>query len=228
MLRRLSLLFRTFTPVEEAVLAAVANALPESSAESFRQQVACINKVQRTLDWTEICFYSTRGGRVRWPEAVLFPNRGDFQLAIVEYRIGSTRYRTMLHAVAGHIFSFVTRPPIKEASFGRVEDLAVVAVGDPLTPAAGDQSHQRFLPSSYLAWWQTARGAHEHNAWLVLEPDKTYVVHLSADDYVVLAERAGEEWLVVPEREGDGYIHHCVLGAEPRALEGDFARCLEL
>jgi hypothetical protein len=109
-----------------------------------------------------------------------------------------------------------------------VEDLAVVAVGDPLTPAAGDQSHQRFLPSSYLDWWQTARGAHEHNAWLVLEPDKTYVVHLSADDYVVLAERAGEEWLVVPEREGDGYIHHCVLGAEPRALEGDFARCLEL
>jgi hypothetical protein len=98
LVQRLSLRWRTFTPVEERVLAAVASALPPTSAELLRAQIACITSVQRILDWTEINFYARKRGRTRWPEASLFPDRREFQLAAATYRIRSTRFRSTLIA----------------------------------------------------------------------------------------------------------------------------------
>jgi hypothetical protein len=227
MLRRLSLIWRTFTPVEEAVLAAVASALPEPSAEQLRAQIAHINRAQRILDWTDICFYAMRRGRVHWPEAVLFPNRGEFELAVAVYHVGGQRFRTQLRAVAGHVFGFVTRPSIKAACFGPVEDLSVARVGNPAHQAAGPPELQRFFPSSYLIYWQAARDAPAANGWSVLAPSEAYLVHLTTEDFVVLAERQGEEWLLVPARPDAGAIHHCALGQDPRPMATDFAGCLE-
>lgn len=227
MWRRLSLAWRTFTPVEEAVLAAVASALPAASAAQLRAQIRQINRVQRVLDWTEICFYAMRRGRVHWPEAVLFPNRGEFEFAIVRYGVDGQRFETRLGAVAGHVFDFVTRPGIKAACFGPVEGLTVTRVGNPADERASTLDLQRFLPPSYLTSWQAVRDAAAANGWSVLAPSEAYLVHMTTEDFVVLAERRGEEWLLAPARPDAGAIHHCALGQEPQPVADDFARCLE-
>lgn len=129
--------------------------------------------------------------------------------------------------MTGHVFDFVTRPSIKAACFGPVEDLTVTRVGNPADEGAGTLDLRRFLPPSYLTSWQAVRDAPAANGWSVLAPAETYLVNLTTGDFVVLAERRGEEWLLAPARSDAGTIHHCVLGQEPQPVADDFARCLE-
>jgi hypothetical protein len=226
MLRRLSLLWRTFTSVEEALLTAVADALPSESATLLRGQIASITRVQRTLDWTEILFYSMRGGRVNWPETVLFPNRGETRLANLNYRVDGRSFRSTVHSISGHVFSLVTRPSIKEFCFGEVKEMVVADLGDMLYTSEGHKA-QRILPSTYLAYVERGEPAETSNGWTILQPNETYVVHLLGSDFYILAARQGNEWLLGSGNEGDQSIYLCTTEGEPEPVASEFDRALQ-
>jgi hypothetical protein len=223
MLQRLSMMWNTYTPIEASVLTAITEALPPESGELMRAQMAAITKVQRTLDWTEILFYSEKGGTVHWKEETLFPNRTEFELAAATYDIDGTHFRTSVGAIGGHIFDFVTRPSIKDLAFRDPENLLVLILSDPMMDPAKGSDLARFLPQSYLDYWKEGeRAARMENGWEVLHPDSVYVVPFPKEDYLLLAEKEGREWLVVPAREGNSRIFYSVDGEQPQPVPGSF------
>jgi hypothetical protein len=187
MLRPIRLLFRTFTPVEIAVLDSVVAALPAAAAATCKEQVASITKVQRHLEWTEINFYRITHGRPDWTGVPLFPDRGEFALSQSKYTIDGHRFTTRIMCVAGHIFSFVTRPSIKKYCFGSLNDIQTIVFTD---PTQGHTERTVNLPRTFTDWH--AMHQPERNGWSVLPFAETYTVHLADADYMVLAARGGE------------------------------------
>lgn len=92
-------------PFELKLLEAAATTLSSSDVALFSKQVACINKVQRLLDWKEIEFYRMRWFRARWPEEVLFADKSEIRIATIQCEFGSKKTSVDVWAVGGHIFS---------------------------------------------------------------------------------------------------------------------------
>lgn len=90
-------------PFESQLLTAVADALPTEWRPLLLQQIACINLVQRPLDWKEITFSCRRWVGVRWPKQVLFPERGGIRLAECECVFGARSAHIAVWAVDGHV-----------------------------------------------------------------------------------------------------------------------------
>lgn len=90
---------------EAKLLEATAAALRPSEADLLSKQVACINRVQRILDWKEIEFYCMRWFRAHWPEQVLFSSKEEFRLATICCRFGQKEVNVDVWAVGGHVFS---------------------------------------------------------------------------------------------------------------------------
>jgi hypothetical protein len=134
LIRRLTLLWRTFTPVERAILDAVAEAMPPSSRALIRRQIESINFVQRLLDWTAVNLYCRRRGKIAWSAEACFVNDGELELASADYKVSGKNFRTTIWRVGGHIFSLVTRPSIKPYGFEEPTDMTVEIVGDPGVP----------------------------------------------------------------------------------------------
>ena len=72
-MQRLSLLWRRFSPLEERLIAAVREVLPERAQPVFDAQIAGITLVQRLPRWTEIDFYRRRKGKTDWSDVPAFP-----------------------------------------------------------------------------------------------------------------------------------------------------------
>jgi hypothetical protein len=92
-------------PFESQLLAAVEDVVPREWRPLLLQQVSCINHVQRPLDWKEIEFYCKKWFRTRWPEHVLFPERGEVRLAECDCAFGPRTSHITVWAVNGHVFS---------------------------------------------------------------------------------------------------------------------------
>lgn len=118
-------------PFERLILEGVGAALPEAQRPRYVQQLAHINKVQRLLDWREIEFFCMRWFRVRWPEALLFENRAEFELGSGVLRAGSEELRIKVWAVGGHVFSIESEQALKP--WAKARDLS-------FAPGAGPKS----------------------------------------------------------------------------------------
>ena len=131
-LQRLTLVWRKFTPLEERLIEATQTVLSKESIVLFDKQLKRINKAQRVLDWTEICFYSMKLWKVSWLYEISFPNRDELVLARIRFKAGNParQFRTMVYAVNGHFFSFVTRPSPKAVAFARVVTILQAESGD--------------------------------------------------------------------------------------------------
>lgn len=207
MLRRLTLLWRTFTPVEEQILGLMGEALPAAHRGRYYAQVKSINRVQRTLDWTEILFYCMMSGRPRRNPDHFFPNRGEFTVGTVDYLIKGVRFTTTLTSVGGHIFSFVTRPSIKAYCFDRIDEVkAVTIIGDPSDRSGGIPTDVRHLPDEYRRYIESGAPL-EVNGWHLLTPQEVYQVPFPAGDFLILAVRHGEEYLMTPDGAEDAGIY---------------------
>ncbi len=90
---------------ESQLLAAVAEVVPSEWRSLLLEQVSCINHVQRLLDWKEIEFYCKKWFCVRWPEHLLFPERGEIRLAECDCTFGSKSAHITVCAANGHVFS---------------------------------------------------------------------------------------------------------------------------
>lgn len=217
MLRSIRLLFRKFTPVEIAVLDSVAAALPPEVSATCKQQIAAINKVQRYLGWTDISFYRIVNGKPNWNGVPLFREHDEFTLSRSTYRIGDRKFTTQIICVAGHIFSFVTRPSIKKHCFSTPIDIQTNILTDPAEDHAGQSRNH---PKTFKDWH--ANGAAESNGWSALSSSETYAVHLADADYTVLAAR-GDEFLISRIDDDSGRIYYASAAGPARAVGQSFA-----
>jgi hypothetical protein len=117
MIASLRTAFRTWTPWEEAVTAAVLTKLNDKSRETLSSQLVAVNKVQRLLGWREIDLYVMKKGKVeRRGLPVLFDDR-EFVLAKVVTKTGERQIHTSLNCVGGHLFSFESDQKVRPIAF---------------------------------------------------------------------------------------------------------------
>ena len=118
---------REFTLLEQSVLDAVRVRLAAPAAALFQQQVDAVNHIQRILNWEEIDFYVMRfPRRVCWPEAILFPNRSEFQIAKLICVAKGNTFELGVHAVSGHVFSIESTLGLKQ--YSREQEINVESV----------------------------------------------------------------------------------------------------
>lgn len=208
MFKRLSLLLKTFTPVEERLLDEIYKALPEHIRGVYLEQTQSINKVQRYLDWTEINFYHFREGKSDWRSVQKFRRTDEFTLASVGYRIRGIDFKTTLKGVAGHIFSLITRPSIKQYSFEEIETIHSVRIHDDPTFLASKEIPTRDkLPPAYLEHIEN-EGIYSIGGWNILEIKEVCQISLSTGDFLIFAERQGEEYLMTRDNLWDQGIYY--------------------
>jgi hypothetical protein len=212
MLKRLSLLLRTFTPVEERLLDEIYKALPEHIRGVYLEQTQSINKVQRYLDWTEINFYHFREGKSDWGSVQRFRRTDEFTLASVGYRIKGIDFETRLKGVSGHIFSLITRPSIKQCSFEEIAAIHYVRIhNDPKLLSSTEIPARDKLPPEYLEHIEK-EGIYSIGGWNILEPKEVYQISLSTGDFLILAEKQGEEYLMTRDNLWDQGIYYTIVG----------------
>ena len=205
MLRTIRLLWHKHTPVEKAIFDSVSPLLSPHAKTIYDQQVAAINKVQRYLEWTEINFYRIVRGKSDWSDIAQFPRSEEFTLAKTTYHVDNTKFTTRIHCVAGHIFSFVPRPSVKRHCFGTPEQIQTQILTDPIG-AAGEDLSDIPLPESFRNWHNDPTV--DTNEWCVLQPHETYVVHLPKSDFVILATRSGDEYLMAKATGNGGNLYY--------------------
>jgi len=96
--------------------------------KNYEAQVACINKVQRLLEWNEIEFYCMRFLKIRWPEAVLFEDKGEFIIASGTLRTEDLSAEFTVWSVNGHLFSIESRTPLKPFHSGDREEIKPIVI----------------------------------------------------------------------------------------------------
>ncbi|RLJ40211.1 hypothetical protein [Acidovorax sp. 106] len=90
-------------PFEKALLIAAASALQPTEATLLTKQVACINSVQRPLDWKRIEFQCKHWFRVRWPAPLLFDRTEKFRIATIACQFGAKDTLVDVWATDGHV-----------------------------------------------------------------------------------------------------------------------------
>ncbi len=194
MLQRFSLRWRRFSPLEQRLIAAVREILPPQAQPIFDAQVAGITLVQRPLGWNELNFYRLQHGKVDWGDIPAFPHRGEFPLAEVRFNAAGRRYKATLHSVGGQIFQFAVTPSPKMVAFAAWEGVpSARLLNDPLVAGAGR------APEAIPPAWREflARGPRPQAAdWTLYDSDTAYRTTLSQGEFVILAERAGDEFVM--------------------------------
>src|ERR1035441_1920255 len=192
-LQQLSLLRRRFSPLEERLIAAVREILPPQAQPLFDAQIAGITLVQRPLAWNEINFYRRRRGKVDWSDIPPFPHTGEFPLAEVRFSAAGKRYKATLSSIGGHIFDFAITPSPKSIAFTSWDGApSIRLLTDPLVAQSGRASQP--IPSA----WREFLASHPKQIgdWMFYDSDTAHRTTLQVGEFVILAERAGEEFVM--------------------------------
>lgn len=207
MFERLSLLWRRFSPVEERLLAAVRDVLPDDARPPFDAQVSAINLIQRhPPSWTEICYFRKKRFKVDWSGVPVFRCADEFRLAQIRFRADGRRFKSTLTCIDGHIFDFSTTPGLKTVAFSSWEsDPHTELLANPLGATTGKKAPEIVPPvwENFLAKDQAA-----------LVPDWT--LHDGATAYRIVMDKG--EFLVLAERDGEEFILHLVGGEQQDEL----------
>ncbi len=207
-IRRLSLLWKRFSPLEECLLAEIRNVLPGDALRSFDAQVAAVNHVQRLPPtWSEIDFYRMRGGKPDWAGISMFPRADEFRLADVAFRVRGTSYEATLSCIGGHIFDFAITPGARAVAFVPWDaQPSAVLLADPLRAATGKREAEN-LPVEWVKFLAAHPGA-PPIGWEFHDGARAYRVALDDGQYRVLAAREGEEFVLQRlEPPADGLFH---------------------
>lgn len=159
-MRKVSLLWRRFTPLEEFLLGVLQQQLAEEPRRINQRRIDLINRVIRPLRWTEIMFYQMRNGKAVVGEEPMFLCRSHQEIILAEIRFSpeltTELWTSKIYAVRGHMFSIVTRPSPKPISFsGSFTLKGVQLVDDPMQefpPTLLQRLHERLrerLPQDF-------------------------------------------------------------------------------
>lgn len=223
--QRFLLLFRRFSPLEERLLAAVRGVLPPEALHTFDAQVQAINRVQRNPKWTEIAYYSMRRGKVDWTHVPLFPRANEFPLAEVRFRAGSREFKARLTSIGGHIFDFAITPGPRDVAFSAWEGEGRAAlVAGPLESTAPPFPEP--LPEAWTRFIADTAST-DRRGWSLHEIGAEYRVALDEGEFLVLGERAGDDFLLYRLEPGPRtfFIQRGHDG-RPERLQGSLAEWL--
>lgn len=197
--RRLTLLWTRFSPLEKRLLAEVRNALPAAARPIYDQQVAAIKRVQRHPRWTEICFYPKirlhKKPRVDWHSVPSFPCTDEFPLAQVRFSISARPYKATLTSINGHIFDFAVTPSPKEVAFVPWDaGTTVQLLDDPLRTSTGKGPREKIS----AAWGKflSQHSQKEIAGGTLYDENTAYRVPSDNGQYLLLAERNGDEFIL--------------------------------
>lgn len=124
-------------PFEQAVLGGIGSMLQGSQRDQFADQVSHINKVQRLLDWREIEFYCMHWFKVRWPSAILFQRREEFELGCGLLLAHGSTTHVKVWAVDGHVFSIESESSLKPFRTATDVSFSPAAAVQPFAAADG-------------------------------------------------------------------------------------------
>ena len=226
--RRLTLLWKRFSPLEERLLASARSALPAEAVPIFDAQVAAITRVQRLPpSWNEISFYRIKRGKLDWSGVALFPCTDEFRLAEIRFLVQSKPYRATLTSISGHIFDLTITPSPKAVLFADWDaPPAVQLLDNPLRAPLGRRAPETIPPQ-----WQKVRhryGGATAAGWLLHDESTAHRIALSDADYLIVGEKEGVEYLlyrVEPATDGLYYLEH--YNGVPEPLRGKIESLLE-
>ena len=228
MIERLTLLWKRFTPLEEHLLSEIRTVLPPAAHATFDAQLAAINRVQRLPpSWSgDLALYRMRRGKVDWSGV---PSFALYRVKFAWPRSGSlsaaSTIRAALLSVAGRVFELSDKPSSETCGVCRVGGGAEGhALGGPDAPV--EQARHRTSARGVgrvLGQWSTCIRLD-----LAGSSCPAYRVTLEDGEYLVLAEREGEEFVlqrVEPPAE-HLFLHELHEGA-PRPIHGDVGEVLD-
>ena len=230
-IRKSSLLWRRFTPLEEFLLGILQRELPEKPRRINQRRIDLINRVSRCLKWTEIMFYQMRDGKPVRDEEAMFPCRSHEEIILAEIKFSPARiskvYKSEIYGVSGHMFSIVTRPSPKPISFCREYTLkSVKLVDDPMVefpPTLLERLRKR-LPPDYddLAGQSVSR-------WRVFDPSDIYQVPLENANYILLAESedGSAEYLGVRVSGKSNEVYYLPHEGRPEKVATNLRKAIE-
>lgn len=197
-IHRLSLFWKRFAPLEEQILSAIRDVLPEGAQPTFDAQVGGITRVQRSPPkWNEILFYRMRRGKADWSGVPLFPRKDEFRLAKVSFSVDGKQFTAALGCVAGHIFDLTVIPGPKRVSFVSFDGPpSVMLQDDPLETATGKRTE--VLPELWQRYLQqqATRSQQPPSGWVFYDASNAHRVALGDRELLVLAEREGDQFLL--------------------------------
>lgn len=192
--QRLSLLWTRFSPLEEHLIAAVREVLPEPAQPVLDAQVAGITLVQRLPGWTEIDFYRRRNGKTDWSDIPAFPRTGEFPLAEVRFSVAKRRYKATLSSIGGHIFDFGITPGPKSVAFVAWDGPASTRLlADPLVVDPGRMPEP--IPVAWREFLARSQGP-PPGEWTFHSADSARRITLEEGEFLILAERPGDEYVM--------------------------------
>lgn len=220
--QRLGLWFRLFSPLEARLVAAARTALAGPAQAVYDQQVSAINRVQRDPSWTELRFYRMRMGKPDWGGVRAFPSAGEFRLAQVRFSVQARSYRATLACIHGHIFDFALSPSPKQIAFESWDGPpAVRLLTDPMRGGSGSRLLEAVAPA-----WQACLERHvppPAAGWTLYDRETAYRVPSAGGEYLLLAERGGEEFILQGLEEdgaGDRLFHLRAPDGAPEPIRG--------
>jgi hypothetical protein len=218
--QRLSLLWRRFSPLEERLIATVRDVLPAEATPAFDAQIAAITLVQRHPHWTEIAFYRRRWGKVDWSGVPMFRHTGEYRLAEVRFAAGRRRYRATLTCIGGHIFDFAITPSPRSIAFAAWDGPPTARLlSDPLAPVSARATEP--MPDTWRELLAPGR-LPDTGDWTFHDSRTAYRVTLDEAEFLVLAERDGDEFVLHRIEPSSSSLWHLAShDGVPEPIRGD-------
>jgi hypothetical protein len=185
-------MWRRFSPLEERLIRAVREVLPQLAQAVFDAQIAGITLVQRHFN--EICFYRRRSGKVDWSGVPTFPRTSEFRLAEVRFSVEGRRYKAALTSIGGHIFDFTVTPSPKTIAFTDWDSAGSARLlSDPLARECASEPQP--MPDA----WREFLARHKEldvGEWKLHDTATVYRTAFADGEFLVLAEREGDQFVL--------------------------------
>jgi hypothetical protein len=189
--KRLSLLWKRFSPLEERLLLDFRKVLPTEAQAIFDAQISAVNGVTRYLGWNELIFYPKTPGD--WGNVPKFTGTGSLQLAEGVFKVAGKKYRARLECYNGYLAFLKVWPGSKTIAFEPWDGQAQVALlNNPLV------EHKKEAPALSPDWIAVLKRQKAMPAtnWTLHDGSSAFPVALEEGEFLVLGEREGDEFIL--------------------------------
>jgi hypothetical protein len=124
----------------------------------------------------------------------MFSHSGEFRLAEVRFAVDRRRYKAVLTCIGGHIFDFGITPSPRAIAFAAWDGSpSARLLADPRVPGPARESQP--IPDTWRQILDHGR-LPDRGGWTLHDSRTAYRVPLAEGEFLVLAERGGDEFLL--------------------------------